>query len=243
MICGRKKGILGCHSSRPWAGRPGVSERTFAYSRVNKRFISHADIINADIINADIINVSYRMDCAKVPDRNSASAELVDSSSVLVAKKARIPFGIRRCVHDASVSLGSGGSSESRLGSASSGMLPATLHGACRRRGVVAVVSACRVPVASEGGRAGRGGRCVMLFRGSGPGPARRRGVPGPPPVAGFRQGGQMKKNKSGARRRVDSGSFLSFVSGPPMLYRAVRIAGGARFGCGYIPSHAAACY
>ena len=69
------KGLLGCHSSRPWAGRPGVIERTFAFGRVtgNKSFVSHADIIYADIINADtdiinadIINVSYRMDFANV---------------------------------------------------------------------------------------------------------------------------------------------------------------------------------
>ena len=32
------------------------------------------------------INVSYRMDSAIAPDRHSASAERVDSSSVLVAK-------------------------------------------------------------------------------------------------------------------------------------------------------------
>ena len=43
---------------------------------------------------AEIINVSYRMDSATAPDRHSASAERVDTSSVLVAKvsstKARL---------------------------------------------------------------------------------------------------------------------------------------------------------
>ena len=52
---------------------------------------------------------------------------------------------------------------------------PATLHGACRRRGVVSVVSAYRVPVASEGRRAGRGTlRHALPVVRPGPGPPAR---------------------------------------------------------------------